>query len=189
MRKKVGGEKGAGRPKGRRAIVVLALLGGLLSGGGPADGQSRERERARERERTEDHHPRGLILVPLEEMEWRPHPALPPGAEVSVLRGNPDTGSFVAYLYFPDKYVVPMHHHPALEDVTVLRGMVWLTHPGRAARPVREGDFVATPAGMPHSVRCASKGGCIVSLSSDQAFGIVYENPEDDPRRSRPGAP
>src|SRR5436190_19389843 len=50
-------------------------------------------------------------------------PALPKGAQVAVLAGNPGKeGPFVMRLKFPSGYKIPAHTHPADENVTVLSG-------------------------------------------------------------------
>lgn len=54
-------------------------------------------------------------------------PGVPPGVKIAVLHGNPGgTGGFVLRLQFPDGYMIPVHWHPAPENVTVISGNLQL---------------------------------------------------------------
>src|SRR4051812_7344221 len=58
------------------------------------------------------------------DMKWAAGPAaLPPGAQVSVLLGDPGKeGLYVIRLKFPAGYRIPAHTHPHDEHVTVIFG-------------------------------------------------------------------
>ena len=51
-------------------------------------------------------------------------PALPPGAELAVLEGDPmgPSGDFTIRLKMPDGYRIPPHWHPKRENATVISG-------------------------------------------------------------------
>src|SRR5271163_915015 len=68
-------------------------------------------------------HDEHVLLTP-EMMKWAPGPrALPPGAEVALLCGDPTKeGPFTIRIKLPDGYKVPPHWHPVDENVTVLKG-------------------------------------------------------------------
>src|SRR5437667_9712159 len=49
--------------------------------------------------------------------------ALPPGAQLAVLEGNPmGPGAYTMRLKMPDEYKIPPHHHARREHVTVISG-------------------------------------------------------------------
>ena len=56
------------------------------------------------------------VLVPADKVQWGPAPpALPAGAEISVLEGNPATkGPITLRLKFPANYDIPPHWHSML---------------------------------------------------------------------------
>ena len=58
------------------------------------------------------------------DLNWGPAPpALPKGAEFTVLSGNPSKdGLYVVRLKVPDGYKIPAHNHPTTEYVTVISG-------------------------------------------------------------------
>jgi len=124
-----------------------------------------------------------------EGLKWGPAPpGLPPGARLAVLAGNPERpGPFVIRVRFPAGYVVPPHHHPADEFVTVISGSMAIGMGDRLRRnrmtALREGGFVRARAGMNHYV--TTRTGGIVQINSVGPFAIIYANPADDPRRRR----
>jgi len=61
-------------------------------------------------------------------IEWKAGPtALPPGARMTVLEGDPTKeGPFVVRFQFPNGYHVPQHTHPKTERVTVISGTLYL---------------------------------------------------------------
>src|SRR5262249_39957739 len=60
-----------------------------------------------------------------EELTWKANPALPPGAQVAILIGDPTkAGVVVQRTKFPPNYQVPPHTHPYAEVVTVLSGSI-----------------------------------------------------------------
>src|SRR5213083_1129449 len=67
-------------------------------------------------------------FYPSEKIEWKDGPpALPKGAKVAVLEGDPTKeGPFVIRLLFPAGYHIPPHTHPKTERVTVISGAVYL---------------------------------------------------------------
>ena len=66
----------------------------------------------------------GHTIVPPQEINWGPAPAmLPPGAEAAVLFGDPsEDGLFVLRLKLPASYSVAPHTHPVDEVITVISG-------------------------------------------------------------------
>jgi hypothetical protein len=58
------------------------------------------------------------------DLKWGPAPpALPKGAEITVLSGDPSKdGPYVLRLKMPSGYKVPAHNHPSTENLTVVSG-------------------------------------------------------------------
>ncbi len=121
------------------------------------------------------------------EMGYAPGPvSLPPGAEHSVLYGDPAAeGQFVMRLKMPDRYYIPPHTHPMLESVTVLSGAVLLgmdeSGDRDTAQRIETGGYFGMPAGMTHYA--FTEGETVVQLNGIGPWQINYTNPEDDPRR------
>jgi hypothetical protein len=127
------------------------------------------------------------VLVPADKVHWAPAPpALPPGAEISVLEGNPAAaGPVTLRLKFPANYNIPAHWHSMTERVTVLSGAL---HVGmgdkldrKASQTLEPGGFVSLPAKMHHFAWTASP--TVVQISLEGPFDIFYVNAADDPQR------
>src|SRR5215207_58484 len=62
-------------------------------------------------------------MVNANEVQWKEAPPVLPGAQISVLYGDPaKEGVFVMRIKFPANYRVPPHTHPVDEIVTVISG-------------------------------------------------------------------
>lgn len=131
--------------------------------------------------------PERQILIPAEEVAWRPGPAsLPAGSEYAVLEGDPgESGMFVMRLRLPDGFIIPPHTHPNVERVTVVSGVFNLGHGARFSRDhtarLPAGSFTSMPPGMQHFA--VAEGETVIQLTSIGPWEINYINPADDPRR------
>jgi quercetin dioxygenase-like cupin family protein len=113
-------------------------------------------------------------------------PALPLGAQVSVLLGNPgNEGLYVIRLKFPAGYKIPPHTHPNDEHVTVISGAF---HFGLGAQFDEANGMLLKPGGFAH----AGKGmqhyawaseDTVVQVHGQGPQGVFYVNPADDPRK------
>src|SRR5207247_8687824 len=94
------------------ALAVLLALGFSLARSSAEETQSAD-----------------MRLYPPTTIEWKAAPAaLPPGAKMAVLEGDPTKeGPFVVRFQFPEGYHVPPHTHPKTERVTVISGSLYLT--------------------------------------------------------------
>lgn len=123
------------------------------------------------------------------EIEWVDGPAaLPSGAQIAVLEGDPaKSGPFVFRIKLPDGYKIPPHTHPKTERITVLQGTFNLgmgeTFDQNVAEPMPTGTYGSWPAGMVHYA--FAKGETVVQLHGEGPWEITYVNPEDDPRIGR----
>ena len=128
------------------------------------------------------------LLTP-SEIQWADGPpALPPGAKLTVLAGDPkQAGPFTFRLQVPDGYKVPPHTHPSAEHVTVISGTLNLGMGDKfdqaATRELVAGGFAVMPAGMKHFAWM--KGETVVQVHGIGPFQINYVNPADDPRNAK----
>jgi hypothetical protein len=128
------------------------------------------------------------ILVPADKVQWGPAPpALPPGAQISVLEGNPsERGALTLRLKLPANYNIPPHWHSMTERVTVLSGALHVgmgdTLNKQASQTLDPGGFVSLPAKMHHFAWTASP--TVVQISLEGPFDIFYINPSDDPQKT-----
>jgi quercetin dioxygenase-like cupin family protein len=127
------------------------------------------------------------VVVTPDKIKWGPAPpALPPGAELAVLVGDPTKqGPYTVRAKLPDGYQVPPHWHPHDENVTVLKGEM---HIGRgdkfdraATQELPAGSYMRMPKGTHHFAW--SKGETIIQLHGEGPFQINYVNATDDPRK------
>lgn len=116
-------------------------------------------------------------------------PALPPGAKMAVLDGDPNKkGLFTIRLQTPAGYKIAPHTHPGAERVTVISGTINLGMGDKfdeaAGKAMDVGSFIVLPAGMSHYAW--STGETIVQIHSEGPFVIKYVNAADDPRNKKP---
>ena len=130
-----------------------------------------------------------IVAMP-DRITWGPAPpALPPGARVAVLEGNPsEAGPFTMRVNLPDRYRIPPHHHPSTEHVTVLSGTFNVgmgeKFDATAMTPLPAGTFAALSPGVRHFAE--ARGETILQLHGVGPWELTYVNPADDPRRRTP---
>jgi quercetin dioxygenase-like cupin family protein len=121
-------------------------------------------------------------------VKWGPAPPVfPKGAQIAVLSGDPSKdGPYVVRLKMPANYVIPAHHHPTAENVTVLSGSF---HAGMGdkldrthAQTFTAGGFAAISAGMNHYAWASRP--TVVQVHGMGPFAIEYVNPADDPSKA-----
>ena len=130
------------------------------------------------------------VLVAPEAVTWGPAPpALPAGAEVAVLQGDPSKAGlpFTMRAKFPDEYKIAPHWHPTDENVIVLQGTLMLGLGEKAdqtaAREMPVGSYGLMPKGMRHFAM--AKGDTIIQIYGIGPFEINYVNAADDPRNKK----
>ena len=129
------------------------------------------------------------VLVPADKVKWGPAPpALPAGAQISVLEGDPgQKGAITLRLQFPANYTVPPHWHSMTERVTVLAGALHVGMGGtldrQRSQALQPGGFVSLPAKMHHYAWTATP--TVVQINLEGPFDIFYVNPADDPQRKK----
>jgi hypothetical protein len=126
------------------------------------------------------------------ELKWGDAPpALPAGAEMAVVSGDPmKAGKFTIRLRFPSNYAVPAHWHPSDEKVTLVEGKLAYGMSDRldkaAATGLAPGESVTMKAKMHHWVYTGD--GATVEVSATGPFKITYVDPSTDPREKQTSA-
>jgi quercetin dioxygenase-like cupin family protein len=121
-------------------------------------------------------------------IEWAAAPpALPKGAQIAVLFGDPaKDGQFVYRLKVPAGYKVPAHMHPNDENVTVLSGTLHIGTGDKLdetkGEALEAGGYVHMPQGMHHYAWFSQD--TIIQLNGVGPTGVTYVNPADDPRKT-----
>ena len=117
-----------------------------------------------------------------DEMKWNPSKALPAGAEVTVIEGDPKAAAhFTIRVKLPAHYVLPPHQHPVEERTTVLSGSISIgmgavidtVH----ARRMTAGCFYLNPANTTHYA-FTNETETVVQISTIGPWGFKFlENP------------
>lgn len=121
-------------------------------------------------------------------LKWGPAPAVfPAGARMAVVDGDPGKAEmFTVRLEMPNRYHIPMHSHPADEQVTVLKGAL-LVQPGDTTKAhrmtLRLGKVMMVKANETHAV--TARGRTIVQVHGMGPFALNYVNPADDPTKKK----
>ena len=115
---------------------------------------------------------------------------LPPGAQISVLEGDPgQKGDVTLRLQFPANYTIPPHWHSMTERLTVLSGTLQVgmgdTLDRHNSQPLHAGGFASLPAKMHHYAWTTTP--TVVQISLQGPFDIFYVHATDDPLRKKSG--
>ena len=127
------------------------------------------------------------VLLQADQLKWGPQPpALPAGAQIAVLDGDPmKPGPFVVRAKFPDGYTVPPHWHPTTENIVVLNGTLMVGMGEKldkgSMQTLTAGGYSKMPARMNHYV--ITKGETTIQIHGTGPFELTYVNPADDPRK------
>lgn len=123
------------------------------------------------------------ILLNAEDLEWTDAPAaLPPGAEVAVLEGDPSAaGTFTMRLRFPADYVLDAHVHASDERVTVLSGALNVSvgdaNDPEAVTRLTPGGFMVMPPGTHHVAWTDEE--TIVQITTEGPWEIEFVEPAE----------
>jgi quercetin dioxygenase-like cupin family protein len=120
------------------------------------------------------------VMVNANDVQWKAAPPILPGAQISVLYGDPGKeGVFVMRLKFPANYRVPPHTHPVDEIVTVISGEFNIGM-GRefnkaGTKPYAAGGLIAMPPGTEHFVWTNQE--TVVQISTRGPWALKFVNP------------
>lgn len=158
-------------------LAVFVLSNGVLFSAASARDMKRQR-RAMVKE---------VILTP-EDMKWAPAPdALPAGAEVAVLEGDPaKPGPYTMRLKMPADYRIPPHWHDSPEHVTVISGKFNLAKGEKEDAAIKgtelpPGSFFMMAPKSAHYAWVSEE--TVIQLHGRGPWMINYVNPADDPRK------
>jgi quercetin dioxygenase-like cupin family protein len=121
-------------------------------------------------------------------LKWGAAPSiLPKGAEMVVLSGDPTKdGPYVLRLKMPANYVIPAHHHPTTENVTVLSGTLYAgmgdSLDKTKATAFEPGGFASLPSNMNHFAWAATD--TVIQVHGVGPFAFTYADPANDPSKS-----
>jgi hypothetical protein len=128
------------------------------------------------------------VMARPSDMNWGPAPnALPPGAKLAVLSGDPNgNGEYTVRVQMPAGYLVRPHFHPTDENLTLISGSFSVGMGDKVdkstGRALEQGGFANMPAQMHHYAW--SDNGAILQIHGMGPFAITYINPSDDPRQA-----
>jgi len=127
------------------------------------------------------------ILTP-DQISWGKGPeSMPPGAQASMLYGDPAKAElFAMRMKVPKGYRIPPHSHPNTEIVTILSGTYNVgagetADAGRATR-LPAGGFFVFDAGAPHYSFAEDE--VVLQVNGMGPWVTNYVNPSDDPRQA-----
>jgi quercetin dioxygenase-like cupin family protein len=96
--------------------------------------------------------------------------------------GDPETGPSTFILKAPPGCLVPWHYHTAEEQLIVAQGSVLTEMEGMQGREMGPGGFAMMPSKAKHQFSCKSKDDCIMFVTFDRKYDIVWVNDADKPR-------
>lgn len=127
-------------------------------------------------------------VITADSLKWGPPPpALPAGAEVAVLSGDPAVpgSQFTLRVKMPVGYKVRPHWHPSDEHLTVVQGALMVGMGDKfdeaSMKTLTVGSFAVMPKEMRHYVQ--AKDATILQVHGTGPFMLTYVNPADDPRK------
>lgn len=129
------------------------------------------------------------IMVMPNDIKWvDAPPALPPGAQIAVIEGDPKVaGSFTMRVKLPANYKIMPHSHPANEHITVIDGSFYMglgeKFDEKAAKQIPAGGFAMMNTGTRHYAFTEKES--IIQLHGMGPWDIIYVNAADDPRNKK----
>ncbi len=88
--------------------------------------------------------------------------------------GDPDTGPSTFLLQAPAGCRVAAHYHTAEEQLIVIRGRVSTGMKGMRSAILDAGGFAVMPAKAVHWFSCAGKEACLMAVTFNQKYDIVW---------------
>jgi hypothetical protein len=116
-----------------------------------------------------------------------PPPFVAPGAQLTVLEGDPTatSGNYTVRLKMPDGYRIAPHWHPQRENVTVISGTFKVgmgdTFDTSKMATFPAGSFAFLDPDMHHYAMAS--GAVIVQVHGVSPLQFNYVNPQDDPSK------
>jgi len=95
--------------------------------------------------------------------------------------GDPSTGPSTLILKAAPKCEVKWHYHTAEEQLIVTRGSLLTEMEGMPAATLEAGGFAMMPGKVKHRFSCQSKTECILFVSFDRKYDIVWVKDDSHP--------
>jgi len=92
--------------------------------------------------------------------------------------GDPDKGPSTFLLQAPSGCVVPAHYHTAEEQLMVVQGDLLTGMDGMAEARLSHGGFAMMPSKAMHWFTCKSKDTCLMFVTFDRMYDIVWAKPQ-----------
>jgi quercetin dioxygenase-like cupin family protein len=107
----------------------------------------------------------------------------PPGEGPDCLQfflenGDLTTGPSTAIMKAAPKCVVPPHYHNAEEQLIIVKGSVSTGMEGMSDTVLGPGGFAMMPSKQPHWFTCTAKEECLMFVTFDRAYDIVWLKPK-----------
>jgi quercetin dioxygenase-like cupin family protein len=91
--------------------------------------------------------------------------------------GDPDKGASTFLLQATPGCVVPAHYHTAEEQLFVVRGDVLTGMDGMSEKILGPAGFARMPGKVMHWFTCESKSPCLMFVTFDRTYDIVWAKP------------
>ena len=92
--------------------------------------------------------------------------------------GDMKTGPSTAIMKAKPKCVVPPHYHTAEEQLIIVKGNVSTGMEGMKDAVLGPGGFAMMPSKAPHWFTCTAKEECLMFVTFDRAYDIVWIKPD-----------
>jgi quercetin dioxygenase-like cupin family protein len=121
--------------------------------------------------------PKPGIVRPLGDVKFAPDDDVK--CLVDVLEnGDPDSGPSTFVMKASPNCVVAPHYHTAEEQLMVVRGEVTTGMAGMRDTVLAAGGFAMMPSKQIHWFTCTSKEGCLMFVTFDRKYDIVWVKQE-----------
>ena len=91
--------------------------------------------------------------------------------------GDLNTGPTTAIMKAAPKCVIPPHYHTAEEQLIIVKGNVSTGMEGMPDTVLGPGGFAMMPSKAPHWFTCTAKEECLMFVTFDRAYDIVWLKP------------
>jgi quercetin dioxygenase-like cupin family protein len=93
--------------------------------------------------------------------------------------GDLKTGPSTAIMKAAPKCVIPPHYHTAEEQLIIVKGDVSTGMQGMQDTVLGPGGFAMMPSKQPHWFTCTAKEECLMFVTFDRAYDIVWLKPNN----------
>jgi quercetin dioxygenase-like cupin family protein len=126
-----------------------------------------------------------------EDIDWKPFPAFPPEARLTVVVGQPsEPGPYVIRIKVPHGVKLMPHKHPEDRVYTVISGVFYIglgeQFDAATLMAYPPGSVIVLPGNTPH-YHWAKSGEYITQVTAIGPLGLEYIDSSDDPRSNKSG--